>query len=179
MHTAATSPRPIHDPRQALQTALQMLELVENSQRHWARAESLRAVGAAYRELGALPSALTMLQAALRWAHALGNRDQAVALTCDIIELLAHQAEEHERERPGSGRQAREQARDLVFEATRHAAGVADPAWEVTLLLRLSDVLDRFGDRDDATQLQIRALQLTVGERPADRRVGGPSPLTH
>ena len=40
------------------------------------------------------------------------------------------------------------------------AARVADPRWEVTVLLHLSDVLDRFGDRDDAVNLQTRALRL-------------------
>ena len=72
--------------------------------------------------------------------------------------------------RQGQGRPLRERARDHVFEAQRLAHQVSDARWEVTVLLRLSDVLDRFGDRDDATQLQVRALQLTVGVHDTPHR---------
>ena len=48
-------------------------------------------------------------------------------------------------------------------EASTLAGRVADPSWEVQVLLRISDVLDRCGDRDDAVQLQTRALRLMSG----------------
>jgi hypothetical protein len=105
-----------------------------------------------------------LFQQALQWARLTGATDQALDIQCDLVETLAQQAEAQELEQPGSGQAPRAQARDLVFEASRQAARVADPRWEVTVLLRLSDVLDRFGDRDEATSLQVRALQCSVGD---------------
>ena len=40
---------------------------------------------------------------------------------------------------------------------------MADPSWEVLVLLRVPDVLDRCGDRADAVLLQTRALRLMTG----------------
>lgn len=153
---------PIIDARDTLRSALRQLEAVQSLQRPWALAEAHRAVAGAYRELGALSSALAMLETAQRWAHALGCADQQVDLLCETIEVLARQSEAQERVARGGGRAARERARDLVFDTRQRLARVADPQWEITVLLRLSDVLDRFGDHDDATQLQLRALRLTV-----------------
>ncbi len=171
------APTPIVDARETLRHALRHLESVQAQGRHWAMGEAHRAVAAAYRELGALASARAMLETALRWAHAAGSADQVVDLLCESVELLALQSEAQERDERGSGRPARDRARDLVFEASRRASRVADAQWEVSVLLRLSDVLDRFGDRDDATTLQVRALQLTVGgDLGTDPRpVAGPS----
>lgn len=149
--------------RRALCDALAHLEQAQSMGRPWALAEAHRDVAQAYRRLGALPSALALLEQALQWARVTGARDQAVDLQCEIVETLALQATTSDPEQIGSARAARERARDLVFDASRQAARVADAKWEVTVLLRLSDVLDRFGDRDDATLLQVRALQLTVG----------------
>jgi hypothetical protein len=155
---------PAPDDRQAtLRAALLRLEAAQAEPRPWALAESHREVAVVYAALQAWSSALAMLGAALRWARAVGARDQVVDLLCSAVEMHAGESEALERAERGSGRASRERARDLVYEASRLAAHVADPRWEVTVLLRLSDVLDRFGDRDDATQLQVRALQLTVG----------------
>lgn len=157
------TPAPIDDPRATLRHALQRLEVALDEAQAWTLADAHREVALAYAAVGAWPSAMAMLEAALRWAHAVGAGDQVVDLQCECIELLASESEALERGLHGSGRAAREQARDLVFDAARLAARVADPRWEVSVLLRLSDVLDRFGDRDDATVLQVRALQLTAG----------------
>ena len=43
-------------------------------------------------------------------------------------------------------------------------ARVADPQWEIKVLLRVSDVLDRCGDHDDAVELQSRAMRLMYGD---------------
>lgn len=152
--------------RERLRLALASLELAQLTRRPWALTEAHREAARAYRGLGALPSAVALMEQALRWSHAIGAVDARADLLCEWVELLAEQADAAEREQAGSGRPARERARDAVFEASQAAARVADPRWEVTVLLRLSDVLDRFGDRDDATVLQMRALQLTVGHRP-------------
>jgi hypothetical protein len=153
------------DPRHALRAALARLEQAHAAGRPWALAEAQREAARAYLGIGAAAMALTMLEQASRWARATGAGDLGVDLLCERVETLAAVSDAQERAQPGSGRPARDRARDLVFEASRRAARVADPRWEVTVLLRLSDVLDRFGDRDDATQLQVRALQLTVGAR--------------
>lgn len=171
---------PIADPRDTLRTALRHLESVQAQRRLWALAEAQRAVAAAYREVGALPSALAMLDSAMRWARASGQGDLLVELMCEAVETLAGESDQLEREERGSGRPSRERARDLVFDATQRVARVADPRWEVTVLLRLSDVLDRFGDRDDATQLQVRALQITVGSAaPSPMAADGASQRRH
>jgi hypothetical protein len=151
------------NPRQALKQALASLELAQVAGRPWSLAEAYREAGSSYRALGALGSALTMLEQSVRYARITGSIDQCVDLLCEVVETLALHADACEREQPGSGRRTRDRARDHVFEASRLAARVSDARWEITVLLRLSDVLDRFGDRDDATQLQVRALQLTVG----------------
>jgi hypothetical protein len=149
--------------RDRLRRALASLELAQAGARPWSLAEAHREAAGAYAAVGALPSALLMLEQALRWARVSGGSDQCVDLLCDTVECLAQASDQLEQQQPGSGRPQRDRARDRVFEATRLAARVADARWEVTVLLRLSDVLDRFGDRDDATVLQVRALQLTVG----------------
>ena len=152
--------------RHRLRLALASLELAQASCSPWALAEAHREAAGAYAAVGAMRSALGMLEQALRWASATGSADQRVDLLCEIVETLAAESDAMERQRPGTGRASRDQARDRVFEASQLAARVADARWEVTVLLRLSDVLDRFGDRDDATQLQMRALLLTVGGSP-------------
>ena len=50
----------------------------------------------------------------------------------------------------------------MAFEAARVAAHAADPHWEIKVLLRASDVLDRCGDHDDAITMQTRAMTLMV-----------------
>lgn len=152
--------------RNRLRLALASLELAQASCSPWSLAEAYREAAGAYVALGALRPALGMLEQALRWACATGSADQRVDLLCEIVETLAVESDALERRQRGSGRASRDEARDRVFEASQLATRVADARWEVTVLLRLSDVLDRFGDRDDATQLQVRALLLTVGGSP-------------
>ncbi|RVT52184.1 hypothetical protein ENE75_06925 [Rubrivivax albus] len=157
---------PLVDSRERLRTSLRHLEAVQAGGRHWALAEAHHTVAGAYRELGAWPSALANLQAARRWAQAGGARDLDIDIACTLVETLAGAADAAEHQQRGGGRPLREQARDVVFDTAQELARVADAQREVGVLLRLSDVLDRFGDRDDATQLQMRALQRTVGETP-------------
>jgi hypothetical protein len=59
-----------------------------------------------------------------------------------------------------AGRAARERARDQAFQAAALAGQTADAQWEVKVLLRISDVLDRCGDHEDAATLQNRAISL-------------------
>jgi hypothetical protein len=165
-----TPSAPPGETRDRLRRALASLALAQACGRTWSLAEAHREAAAAYAAFGAWPSAELMLAQGLRWARLGGGPDVCVDLLCELVECLAGAADEAEREAPGRGRPLRDRARDHVFEAQQLARHVSDARWEVTVLLRLSDVLDRFGDRDDATQLQVRALQLTVGVSPELQR---------
>ena len=82
---------------------------------------------------------------------------------------LEHQA-------AGSGSAARESARARARahtqEAAQLAAQVADPRWEIQVLLRVSEVLGRCGDRSEAALLQSRAMRLMAWEVTATMGVG-------
>jgi len=143
--------------RDALCGHIAALEAAQLSGQAWAVAEAQLGLARCYSGLGALPSALALLERGLAFAQ---GPDQRVELLCERISLLARQSDQLEAQREGSGRPARETARDHIFEASGLAARVADARWEVKVLLHLSDVLDRFGDRYDAVHLQTRALRL-------------------
>ena len=63
-------------------------------------------------------------------------------------------------QRPGSSAEARQRAHAYAAEAARLAAQVSDPAWEVKVLLRVSEVLDGMGSHSEAIELQCRAMTL-------------------
>jgi hypothetical protein len=146
--------------RRALRDAIAALDLTMSTGQAWAIAEARLGVSRCYRMLGALPMALALLELGLQCAQ---GTDQRVELLVERISVLAEHAEALEAQGRGCGRNARDAAREHVFEAARLTARVADPRFEVTVLLHLSDVLDRFGDRDDAVNLQTRALRLMSG----------------
>ncbi len=160
------------DPLAALEHAARRLEQARAAGHPGLMAEACHRLAGCWRALGERRAALASLERALPWARSSGASDHALALQCETAELLADMAARADRGDRGSGRPLRERARDTIFEVVRAAAGCADPRWEVMLLLRLSDVLDRFGDHDDATALQVRALRLTAAEfygEPAPR----------
>ncbi len=118
--------------------------------------------GDEHRDLRALASAEATFAAALRWAHHAGSRDHLVDLLCELAETAAAHLHADTVAQPSDGRvlhAARERARDHAFEAARLAGQVADPAWEVQVLLRASRVLEECGDHADAMRLQQRALK--------------------
>lgn len=162
-HCGATATAPRLAPDADLRAALASLERAERAGRPGLLADAWQRLAQCYRALDELPAALATADQALRWARGSGAADQALDLQCEHVELLAALAAAEDRHAHGAGRPLRERARDEVFDAARRAARCADPRWEVTVLLRLADVLDAFGDRDDATLLQVRALKLTVG----------------
>ena len=145
------------EAREGLRQAIASLETAQRSGHAWAVAEAHLGLARCYSALGSLGFALGLLETALAYAQGV---DQRVELLCERISTLAQQAAHQEAQRTGQGRATRELARDHIFEASRLAGNVADPRWEVKVLLHLSDVLDRFGDRDDAVNLQTRALRL-------------------
>lgn len=143
--------------RMALCEAITALEAAQASGSTWAMAEGHLGLARSYRQAGALGFALSLLEQGLALAP---GTDQRVELLCERISVLADHALQLESQQAGQGRSAREAARDHIFEAGSLAGRVSDPRWEVKVLLHLSDVLDRFGDRDDAVHLQTRALRL-------------------
>ena len=167
---------PIRDEstREALRQACAALDEAEQHGQAFEMSQTLARVARCHRALGALASAESFLETALRWAHFAGSNDLRVDLLCELCESAQQLAQSLDAQEPGSGHPARERARDHAFEASTLAGRVADPAWEVTVLLRISDVLNHCGDHDDAAQLQSRAIELLGG--PGDR---GRTPHDH
>lgn len=110
-------------------------------------------------EIGACSAAEAHYEQSLRWSRLLGGIDATVEVMCEAAELNAVHGERLEREEAGSGRGERRRARAYAQQAAELAAQVADPTWEIAVLLRVSDVLDRCGRRDEALALQVRAVQ--------------------
>jgi hypothetical protein len=149
--------------RDALCLATARLDAAERAGQAYEMSQALAAMGRACEALGGPGWAEAYLQAALRWAHAAQAGDGVVDLLCELAESAARSAELLRAQQPEASRAARERARDHVFAASILAGRVADRAWEATVLLRISDVLDRCGDREDAVLLQTRALRLMAG----------------
>ncbi|HEU5293416.1 MAG TPA: hypothetical protein VFU71_01380 [Burkholderiaceae bacterium] len=159
----ATPALPYGPGRAALDLAVRRLDEAERDRQPAAMCEALAGIARCYRALSAYTHAMDFMRQALRWSYALGGVDQRVELLCELAELSGLAADEvtgEEAER--QARAARELARDMAFEAARVATHAADPHWEIKVLLRASDVLDRCGDHDDAITLQTRAMSLMV-----------------
>ena len=171
MHDEAGQPEPqgaalpYRPGRAALELAVRRLDEAERQRQPAAMCEALAGIGRCYSALSAYPQAMDFMRQALRWSYALGSVDQRVELLCELAELACTAAEyvdvdEEDGER--QARAARDLARDMAFEAAKVAAHAADPHWEIKVLLRASDALDRLGDHDDAVTLQTRAMTLMV-----------------
>jgi tetratricopeptide (TPR) repeat protein len=157
--------------REAMRLAAARLDGAEIRAQPFELSEALADVARCYRALGIWSTAESSLEQALRWGRLAGSTDLIVDLLCELSESACGLAEQLDAKSSGKGRAARERARDHAFEASILAGRVADLHWEVQVLLRISDVLDRCGDRDDAMLLQTRALQLMSGSlcnSPAD-----------
>jgi len=149
--------------RESLRQAAAVLDVAEAGGQAHQISRALTRVAVCYRGLRAMASAEAYFEAALRWARSTGATDEVVDLLCELCETTVQLSQAQESQGQGQGRAARERTRDRAFEATTLAGRVSDPGWEATALLRISDVLDRCGDHDDAALLQTRALQLMSG----------------
>ena len=151
--------------REALRQAVLMLALAEaaSGQTQPAlRCHAHKGMAMALSRLQAYSPAQSHLAQALRWATVMGSIDDGADLQCALAEV-ATSATEQARAHGASQdslQSARERCRDLALEAARLAPLTTDPHWEVRVLLRASDVLDRCGDHQDAVQLQQQALAL-------------------
>jgi hypothetical protein len=147
----------------ALREALVALDTASQHHQPMLMSQALVDVARCYAALPSLRHAVTCYQQALRWARVTGATDHLADLLCELCDTSATLAQALDEQRPGSGHPARERARELAFEASALAGRVADPGWEVKLLLRISDIHDRCGDHGDAVLLQTRALRLMGG----------------
>jgi tetratricopeptide (TPR) repeat protein len=157
--------------RSALRDAAASLDLAERFKQPLEMSLALAQMARCYRALEAFGPAEGCLQQALGWAHVLGAMDQAVEILCLLAETRCSIAETLADDDPARSHAALERTRDAVFEAAGVVGSVADPAWEIKVLLRISDVLDRCGDHDDAVELQSRAMRLMYVESPAGQAV--------
>jgi len=154
---------PYGPARAALELAVRRLDYAEQDREPASMSDALAGIARCYRALAAYPTAMDFMHQALRWSYALGGVDQRVELLCELAELSCEAAdaasgEDGERQRG----LALDCARDMAFESARVAVHAADPHWEIKVLLRASDVLDRCGDHDDAITMQTRAMTLMV-----------------
>lgn len=112
---------------------------------------------------GAAPTAEAHLEEALRWSALLGGADMSIVLHCEAAELALcgaeHDAALGDR---AAARLARHRALEHAFAAALLAERTACAAWEAVALLRISDVFDRCGRRDEACELQLRAVRILV-----------------
>jgi len=150
--------------REALRQAMHQLtdaEAVQGGARAAAMCQALTEAARALAGLHAYGPAEAHLAQALRWAGMMGGLDLRADLHCAWAEVATNDADLAEAQDDGPRcRAARDRARDQAFESARLAGLVTDPNWEIRVLLRASDVLDRCGDHDDAVLLQQRALVL-------------------
>ena len=161
--------------RTALREAAAALDLAERHLQPLEMCLALAQMARCYRALQALGPAELTLERALGWARLLGADDQAVDILCLLAETCCAVAELHATDDSRRSHAALERTRDWAFEAAGLAAHVTDPQWEIKVLLRVSDVLDRCGDHDDAVELQSRAVRLMYGEH-ATSEPAGPAP---
>lgn len=156
-----TPRRPATPDHDGLASALRQLEDAEARRRPVDLVQALGRVGRTYRDLGHGSAAAWYLRQGLHWARTLGGVDASVDLLCELadVEATIGQAAAVDGD-DAAARAARDRARDHGFEAAGLARQCADPQWEVSVLLRVSDVLARCGDHDDAAALQARAVHL-------------------
>lgn len=169
--------------RQALALALRGLDLAEVRRRPADMTHALAQVARSLKALDAFAAAESYLEQALHWARLQPGQDHRVDLVCELAEVACAAAEAERAGADGdshAGHVARERARDHAFAASALAGQTADAHWEVKVLLRVSDVLDRCGDHEDAASLQTRAISLMGlgpdGEPLPEAAVAGDSP---
>jgi hypothetical protein len=158
--------------RQALQLALRVLDLAEVHAKPHDMCQATLQVARCLKVMADYGSAESYLGKALGWSALVPCVDARVELLCELSEVAVCHAEALADEEHHAQHAALERARDHVFEAAQLAAQTTDAHWEVKVLLRVSDTLNRCGDHDDAAWLQDRAIAL-LGLQPASERPHG------
>jgi len=147
------------------QIADRALEAAEAAGEPGRLSQALAQVSRCHRSVGALAEAVWFAKRGLQLARGLSAVDASVDALCELADLAIERAASlDEQEEPRGAHRLRDTARDHGFEAARLALRSADPQWEITVLLRVSDLFDRLGDHDDAIALQCRAVGLIAHE---------------
>ena len=147
--------------RQALRDATFALDAAEAVGEPAVLSQILAHVSACHRRLGALAEAVWYAKRGLQLTRSLSAVDASVDALCELAELAIERADGLDAQDESRGaHRLRDSARDHGFEAAQLALRSADPQWEITVLLRISDLFDRLGDHDDAIVLQCRAVEL-------------------
>jgi hypothetical protein len=166
--------------RRELRAAVAALDAAEAAREPAQLSQALALVAHRHRVVGALAEADWYAKRGLAVARGLAVVDASVDALCMLAELAFERAERLQAQDETRGaHRLRDAARDHAFEATRLAQRAADPQWEVTVLLRVSDLFDRLGDHDDAIALQCRALGLISGASIATATARLDAPTTH
>jgi hypothetical protein len=161
-NNSAMSPNePMEPIRQALRDAAAALDAAEAAGEPARLSQALAHLSRCHRRLGALAEAVWCAKRGLQLSRSLSAVDASVDALCELAELALQRAAllDAQNESRGAHR-LRDAARDHCFEAAQLALRSADPQWEITVLLRVSDLFDALGDHDDAIVLQCRAIEL-------------------
>lgn len=159
-----TTPFDSESARQALRVATRALDAAEAAGEPARLSQTLADLGRCHRSQGALAEAVWCVERGLHIARSLSAVDASVDALCQLAELAQLRAQELDSDDdPRAAHRQRDVARDHGFEAARLALRSADPQWEITVLLRVSDLFDSLGDHDDAIALQCRAMALMTG----------------
>lgn len=153
-------PGPIQvNARESLRNAVARLDDAELRGNAHEMIDALLPVAGCYRAMGALAAAEDALRQALRSARRSACPQQLVRVLVELAHTACIRAEQLQPEDAASARAARDRARDEAFEASTVTHRHAQTAWATPALLEISDILNRCGDHDDATALQLRALE--------------------
>lgn len=165
--------------RQALRDATFALDAAEEVGEPAVLSQILSHVSRCHRNLGALAEAVWYAKRGLQLSRSLSAVDASVDALCELAELAIERADvlEGQDESRGAHR-LRDTARDHGFEAAKLALRSADPQWEITVLLRISDLFDRLGDHDDAIALQCRAVELMTSTARVAGAAGEKHPVS-
>jgi hypothetical protein len=175
MHpTSKYTLRPSHEvevTRQDLREAVGELDAAEEAGEPARLSQALARVGRCHRRLGGLAEADWYIKRGLQLARGLAAVDATIDALCEVAELSVDRADLLDgQNEPRGARRLRDVARDHGFEAARLALCATDPQWGINVLLRVADLFERLGDRDDAITLQCRALGLMTGAADAGAR---------
>jgi hypothetical protein len=153
--------------RQALRNAEAALDEAEHKGEPALLSQALAWLAHCHHRVGALAEAVWYAKRGLAVARGLPAVDASVDALCTLAELSIERAARLDAtDEPRGVHRLHEAARDYAFEASQVVQHCADANWEVAVLMRASEVLDRLGDHDDAITLQRRMIQL-ITERSA------------
>jgi tetratricopeptide (TPR) repeat protein len=151
----------------ALRLACDVLDQAERCGRPAILVQAQLGIACCYRALRELEAAEVHLNRALAWARVAQSPDAEVEVLCELCDVMVQLASALEDQDATAAHAAQERVRDRVFEVGQLAARVSDADWEVKVLLHISDVLNRLGDHDDASELQARAMRRMTGTSAA------------